>query len=208
MFRGLFPRLWLLGLVAVLAGTTLSSAQAQDASPTAVVERFHNTLIANMKDGKTLGFGGRHAKLAPVVKDAFDIHTMARISTGSAWAKIPPAEQTAIAEAFAHWTVASYAGNFSAWDGEAFVTKDQSADDGKGNVVVNTQLNLKSDKPVLFTYRLHKADCVWKIFDIYLDGAISQLAMRRGEFAAVLGKGTPADLIAHMNKLAVDANKD
>ncbi len=205
MFRSLFMKLWLLGLVAV---TFSSAVMAQDAGPTAAVERFHTTLIANMKNGKALGFDGRNAKLSPVVKDTFDIPAMARISTGSAWAKMPPAEQMQISDAFAAWTVASYAGNFNAWDGESFVTKDQSADDGKGNVVVNTQLNLKAAKPVVFTYRLHKVDGAWKIFDIYLDGAISQLAMRRSEFAAVLAKGAAADLIAHMNRLAGEAKKE
>jgi phospholipid transport system substrate-binding protein len=60
---------------------------------------------------------------------------------------------------------------------------------------------------VLFNYRLHKVDNAWKIFDIYLDGAISQLAMRRAEFAAVLARGTSAELIAHMKKLTQDDEK-
>jgi phospholipid transport system substrate-binding protein len=132
---------------------------------------------------------------------------MVRISTGAAWRKMSEAEQSAVLAAFSDWTVANYAGNFGAWDGENFETKSQSPDDGKGNAMVNTQLNVKGMPPVLFNYRLHKADNVWKIFDIYLDGAISQLAMRRAEFAAVLARGTSAELIAHMKKLTKDAEK-
>lgn len=176
-------------------------------SPTAAVERFHGALIDNMKKGKALGFAGRRAKLEPVVKDTFDTEAMARISTGAGWQKMSEAEHTEIVSAFTAWTIASYAGNFAAWDGENFVTKDQTPDDGKGNVLVNTQLNPKGQPPVLFNYRLHKVGAVWKIFDIYLDGAVSQLAMRRAEFAAVLAKGTPADLVAHMQQLTKDADK-
>ena len=209
MFRTLFVGLCLLGLpLTAIPSLGSSPARAEDsASPASAVERFHGTLVDNMKQGKSLGFAGRKAKLDLVVKATFDLTAMARISTGGGWQKMSEAEHAAVIAAFADWTIANYAGNFSEWDGEAFVTKDQSPDDGKGNVMVNTQLNAKGIPPVLFNYRLHKADNAWKIFDIYLDGAISQLAMRRAEFAAVLARGTSADLVSHMNQLAKDAEK-
>ena len=208
MFRNLFTGFCLLGLSQVSILTLGSSARAQDAaSPTAVVEKVHGTLVDNMKQGKALGFAGRKAKLDPVVKQAFDLHAMARISTGGGWQKMSEAERAAVVTAFTDWTVANYAANFSEFDGEKFETKDQSPDDGKGNVMVNTKLTPKGVPPVLFNYRLHKVDNAWKIFDIYLDGAISQLAMRRAEFAAVLARGTAAELVGHMQKLAKDAEK-
>ncbi len=208
MVRSVFLRM-VGGLAAVIFGLGLgSAASAQDAAtPKAVVERFHFALIDGMKKGKELGFAGRHAKLEPVVREAFDAEAMARISTGAAWAKMSDAEHGEIVAAFITWTVASYAGNFAAYDGETFVTKGETPDDGKGNVLVNTQLNPKGMAPVLFNYRLHKVGAAWKIFDIYLDGAVSQLAMRRAEFAAVLAKGTAADLVAHMKRLTAEADK-
>lgn len=197
------------GLAAVIFSLGLGGvAFAQDATlATAVVERFHNSLIDGMKKGKELGFAGRRAKLEPVVKETFDAEAMARISTGSAWSKMSDAEHAEIVAAFTTWTVAGYAGNFAAYDGETFVTKGETPDDGKGNILVNTQLNPKGMAPVLFNYRLHKVGAIWKIFDIYLDGAVSQLAMRRAEFAAVLAKGTAADLVAHMKRLTTEADK-
>ncbi len=211
MFRNTRAALALLCLgflcAVVEAGLVEASAQVP-ASPTAVVERFHAALIDNMKGGKVLGFDGRRAKLDPVVKATFDIAAMARISAGAAWQKMSEAERAEIIAAFSAWTTANYAGSFNAWDGESFATKDQSPDDGKGNVVVNTSLTPKNIPPVVFSYRLHKVDGAWKVFDIYLDGAVSQLAVRRGEFAAVLARGSTAELIAHMNRLAAAARKD
>ncbi|MBY0511907.1 MAG: ABC transporter substrate-binding protein [Rhodospirillaceae bacterium] len=206
MARSLFMGLWLLGLGALTLGSSPGWTE-ELASPTSVVERVHATLIDNMKQGKALGFEGRRAKLEPVVKASFDLAAMARISTGGGWQKMSESERADVISAFTAWTVANYAGNFAAFDGEKFETKSQSPDDGKGNVMVNTQLTPKGVPPVLFNYRLHKADNAWKIFDIYLDGAISQLAMRRAEFAAVLARGTAAELAAHMRKLATDAEK-
>lgn len=205
MIRRLFKALWLFGLVAGFMG---SSAHAQDAAPTAVVEKFHTALIDAMKQGKALGFDGRMAKLSPLVMETFDIPAMARISTGAAWQKMSETERAEVTKAFGDWTAATYAGNFSSFDGEAFSTQSQSKDDGKGNVLVNTKLAPKGIPAVIFNYRLHKVGEQWKVFDIYLEGAISQLAIRRAEFAAVLGRGKPADLVTHMNKLAADAKKD
>lgn len=204
MFRRIFMGVLLLGLSGLLAPGSGEAAEPQ----TAIIERFHGALVDNMKNGKALGFEGRRAKLAPVVSETFDIPTMARISTGAAaWAKMSEADKAAIIEAFGNWTTASYAGNFSAFDGESFVTKSQTPDDGKGNVLVNTQLMPKGMAPVAFNYRMQKVGDAWKVVDIFLDGAISQLATFRAQFASVLGKGTPADLVAHMNKLAAEANK-
>jgi phospholipid transport system substrate-binding protein len=207
----LFIRMRLLGFVAFVAASILAftavEVSADDKAPTAAVEKFHDTLIENMKNGKALGFDGRAAKLQPVVDEVFDIPAMARISSGGGWAKMTPAVQADVIAAFSAFTIASYAGNFASWDGESFVTKEQGAADKRGNVLIDTRLNAKGIPPVQFNYRLHQVDGVWKVFDIYLEGAISQLAMRRAEFAAVLARGTPADLVTHMKKLAVDARK-
>jgi phospholipid transport system substrate-binding protein len=203
MFRHFMIGVCLLGLMGIVPAHTAGAAEA--ATPAQVVEKFHGRLIDNMKTGKDLGYDGRVAKLEPVVKETFDLTNMARVSTGAAWQKMSEADRAAIVAAFSKWTIANYAGNFKVWGGEAFVTRDQAPADGKGNVMVNTRLELKGQPPVLFNYRLHKIGDAWTIFDIYLDGAISQLAMRRGEFAGVLAKGTAADLVNHMERLAAAA---
>ena len=43
---------------------------------------------------------------------------------------------------------------------------------------------------VSLNYRMHEDAGSWQISDIYLDGSISQLAVQRSEFHAILqGKG-------------------
>jgi len=131
-----------------------------------------------------LGFEGRRANLDPVIAETFDIPPWRAFRQAHPGARCPMPSMPTSSKPLTIGTVATYAGNFSEYDGETFVTKSQSADDGKGNVLVNTRLDVKGIPPVLFNYRLHKATAFWKIFDIYLDGAISQLAMHRAEFAA------------------------
>lgn len=197
MFRKVLIVLWLLGLAApAMAADTGAAAAA--------VERFHGALLANMKDGKAQGFDGRKQKLDAVIKDTFDLPAMARVSTGAAWTKMPEEERAKVIAAFTDWTVASYAANFKEWDGEAFVTKG-AKDDGKGNIMVETALNLKSAPPVAFTYRMRESGGALRVVDIFLDGAVSQMAMHRSQFAAALSAGGIANLLKHMEELTAKA---
>ncbi len=209
MIRPIFLALWLSGLL-IAGGLGMQPVQAagapEGAPPSAVVQRFHLTLIDNMRGGKALAYEGRRKRLESVVKTAFDLPAMARLSTGAAWQKMSEDDRAKIATAFTEWTIANYASNFREWDGEAFVTTAET-NDGKGNVVVNTNLTQKSDPPVIFHYRLRKQDGTWRIVDIYLEGAISQLAMRRSEFSAVLARGGVDELIKHMSDLTAQAAK-
>ena len=171
-------------------------AQAAD-SPTAVVEKLHGALLQSMKGGAKMGFAGRKAVLDPVVREAYDLPAMARVATGTAWAKMSDDEKKAVADAFADWTVATYASQFKAFDGETFTTK-READAARGRKSVDTTLNPKGEEPVVLNYQLRDDGGVWKIIDVYLDGSVSQLAIRRNEFAGVLGKGGVPALIESM----------
>jgi phospholipid transport system substrate-binding protein len=210
MFLKISKPVWLFSLLAVcftLGLGLIPPAVAQTATPTAVVEWFHAALIENMKAGKTRTFEARRARLDPVVRDVFDLATMTRVSTGGAWQKMPEDDRQKLIDTFSAWTVASYAGNFKEWDGESFETKGQT-DDGKGNIVVETRLILKGDPPVIFNYRLRQAGGTWRVVDIYLEGAISQIAMHRSEFAAALSAGGVPNLLNHMRDLTAQAMKD
>ena len=198
MFRRVLIVLWLLGL-----GGGFAQA-AEPSLPTAAVERFHGALLANMKEGKTLGFEGRKQRLDPVIRGTFDLPAMARVSTGVAWQKLAEGDRARVIAAFTDWTVATYAANFKEWDGESFTTKG-AKDAGKGNVMVETALNLKTAAPVLFTYRMRQAGDAPKVVDIFLEGSISQMAMHRSQFAAALAAGGVENLLKHMQDLTAKA---
>ena len=55
-------------------------------------------------------------------------------------------------------------------------------------------------KTVALNYLMHKSGAEWKIMDVYLDGAISELATRRSEFGAILKSGGPDGLIASLSR--------
>jgi len=174
-------------------------------APVMMVEKLHTALLENMRDGQEVGFAGRKEKLAPIVHEVFDLEGMTRASVGAGWQKVPEGERKLLVEAFAGWTIATYASQFKAWDGEQFVTVSHS-DPEKIDVMVATQIKPKTGKATALTYRLRQqprdaGGGPWQVIDVLLDGAVSQLALRRADFAAVFAKGGAPQLTEHLKTL-------
>lgn len=170
-----------------------------------MVEKLHMALLDNMKQGAEFSFAERKEKIAPVVHEVFDLETMTRISVGGGWQKLSEDERKKLVEAFAGWTIATYASQFKNWSGEQFVITGFS-DPEKTDVVVNTEIKPKSGKAAVLNYRLRqkpteKNDGPWQIVDILLDGSVSQLALRRSDFAGVFAQGGAAALASHLTAL-------
>lgn len=171
-----------------------------------VVRALYTTLQQVMKEGESLGFAGRYKRLEPTLRAAFDFPFMTRFAVGLPWAKATPAEQAAAAEAFVRYSIATYASRFVRDDGEHFAVLGH--DDMPVGTMVKTTLTPRGDKPVALNYLMRKdATGVWRIVDVYMDGAISELATRRADFAAVVrGSGLPA-LTQNLNDKATQMGK-
>ena len=188
------------GLLATLAAAMLPVRAIAQAGPTAVVERFHATLIAVMRDARRLGVRGRVEQLRPAMEAAFDLPAMARIAVGPAWAQMAPAQRDAIVAAFSEWSIATYANRFDGYAGETFATQGELELRG-GDRLVRTTLNRTGgQEPVLLSYLLRQGGGGWRIVDVYLTGSISELASRRSEFTALLREGGPDRLVAELRR--------
>ena len=64
------------------------------------------------------------------------------------------------------------------------------------------QIIKANGEPVKVDYIMHRSGESWLISDIYLDGAISEVATRRSEFAAILKSDGIDGLIAALNRKA------
>jgi phospholipid transport system substrate-binding protein len=79
------------------------------------------------------------------------------------------------------------------------VTGEQTASSG---VMVKNQIIKASGEPVKVDYMMRRSGDSWLISDIYLDGAISEVATRRSEFAAILKTEGIDGLISALNRKA------
>jgi phospholipid transport system substrate-binding protein len=173
---------------------------AASASGSDTVQGLYDTLLSTMKNGRALGQSGRFVQLEPVVRRTFDIASMARLSVGPSWAKMSDPQRQQVIDGFGRYISAIYADRFDSYSGQKLqVTDEQPATAG---VIVRSQIVKANGEPVKVDYLMRKNGDSWLIADIYLDGAISEVATRRSEFAAILKNEGTDGLIAALNRKA------
>jgi len=164
------------------------------------VQGLYDTLLGTMKSGRSLGQSGRFARLEPVIRRTFDIPTMARLSVGSSWATLLEGQRQQVIESFGRYISAIYADRFDSYAGQKLqVTGEQPVAAG---VMVKSQIIKANGEPVNVDYMMRRNGDTWLISDIYLDGAISEVATRRSEFGAILKNEGIDGLIAALNSRA------
>lgn len=210
--------------VGVLGAGVLGArpATGEPASPTAAVaptantpvpaiDAFHAGLLAIMKDAKQLGFQGRIEKLAPLMSRTFDLDFMASKTVGGKWAKLSAADKKRWIETFTRFTTANYAGRFKGYTGEQFVTLGVE-EAGHGTKLVRTKIIVPNDAPVELNYRVVQKNGAWRVIDVYLNGKVSELALRRSEYTTALRRADFDHLIASVetkiNDLKTKGRKD
>jgi phospholipid transport system substrate-binding protein len=164
------------------------------------VQGLYQALLSTMKNGRTLGQSGRFTQLEPVIRKTFDIPSMARLSVGPSWATLTGAQRQQVTESFGRYISAIYADRFDSYDGQKLqVIGEQPAVAG---IMVRSQIVKANGEPVNVDYMMRRAGDSWLISDIYLDGAISEVATRRSEFGAILKSQGIDGLIAALNRKA------
>jgi phospholipid transport system substrate-binding protein len=175
-------------------------AHAAPASGGDTVQSLYDALLSTMKNGRTLGQSGRFTQLEPVIRRTFDIPSMARLSVGSSWATLTEAQRQQVTESLVRYISAIYADRFDSYAGQKLqVTGEQPAAAG---VMVRSRIVKTNGELVNVDYLMHRNGNSWLISDIYLDGAISEVAIRHSEFAAILKSQGIDGLIAALNRKA------
>jgi phospholipid transport system substrate-binding protein len=175
------------------------SAHAAAGDPGATqVQTLTDALLKSMRAGSAESMTERYRNLEPVIEQTFALPLVTRLAVGPNWASFSPDQQKAVIAAFTRFTVANYAHNFRDFDGQKFEIDDNVLTRGEDKIV-RTRVIPRNDSPVSLLYRMHEVDGTWKIIDVYSNG-VSELALRRTDFAAALAAGGPPVLIAHLNK--------
>jgi phospholipid transport system substrate-binding protein len=152
--------------------------------PAAVVERLNAALLEVLEQAEALGYRGRVERLAPVVAATFDQAFMAEKVLGRHWKGLGEQDRRRWVELFAELTTASYAGSFDRFSGQRFEVLGEEPG-ANGTRIVRTRLVNPGGEDVELSYRLQAAPA-WRIVDVYLKGTVSELALRRSDYASVL----------------------
>ena len=190
--------------VAFAAGLGLSMLShplhAGPASGGDMVQGLYDALLSTMKNGRILGQSGRFRQLEPIIRRSFDVAAMARLSVGPSWASLTEGQRQQMTESYGRYISVIYADRFDSYSGQTLaVIGEQPAPSG---VMVKSQIIKANGDPVKVDYMMRRNGDSWLISDIYLDSAISEVATRRSEFAAILKKDGIDGLIAALNRKA------
>ena len=179
-------------------------AAVQAAPP---VEKLHATLLEVMRSADELGYSGRFERIGPVVSETFDLPFMAAKSMGRHWKKLPESDQQRWLELFTRHISANYAGQFTGFTGETFETVGEEAAI-RDTRVVRTRLTRPDEEDVQLNYRLREVDGEWRIIDIYLNGTVSELALRRSEYSSVLKREGFEKLLSTIDEKVKELESD
>jgi len=189
----------LFALTLGLAGAA-PAAHAQATDPAAQqIRAFDDALLGVMKQAAKLGPRGRSEALLPVLEKTFDLPAMTRFAVGSGWSSLPADQQADLVRAFSRMTAATYAHNFDGYSGETFSIGKV---DTRGlDKLVHTKLAGGGESTDL-AYRMRQAGGVWKVIDVYYNGAVSSLLGQRSEYASTLASGGAPALVRKLNSRA------
>ena len=176
----------------------VAGAAAPEPGPRAVVEGFHASLLAVMKEADALGTRGRYRRLAAPIEMAFNLRHTVRIAAGRFWRRASRKQKERLVEAFKRFSVSTYAAQFDGFSGEVFETVGERPGPRK-TVLVETRIVRPGKDPVGLTYVVVRTPGGWRIVDVLLDNGISQLAVRRSEYRGRLRSAGIDGLIAGLN---------
>ncbi len=181
-------------------------APAAVKAPEAVVEDYHSVMLSVMKRAQELGFDGRVERLEPVIRETFDLHFMARFAVGKYWDRMAPEQQERLVEAFSDFSVALFANRFNDYSGQRFETLDKKKTQ-RNDMLIFTKIVKADGDDVKINYLLRRDDDEtknseepWQVIDVFLTGAISELATRRAEYTSVASKHGVDYLIEAINR--------
>jgi len=179
---------------------SVAAASAESSKASSSIDVLHAALLEVMRNATDLHYDGRSEKLSPVIPEHFDLSFMAQKAVGRrSWTKATEEEQKRYLDAFTRFMVANYAGRFDGYSGQSFQTLSEEPA-RSDTVLVKTQLIDPTDENVELNYRMRQVGEDWKIIDVYLDGTVSELALRRSEFASVVKRDGFDGLIDALDK--------
>ena len=198
-----FANFLLAGFLAVLSQMALAERPMPPRQP---VEKLNAALIEVMKDAKRLGYAGRYKKLEPVVKEVFQFQAIAQVALGTYWNKLDESQRQAFVAKLTDLSIATYASQFSAYDGQTFrydATEDTKPDRA---IVRYAMLAPKDDKAIKFEYIVNRSGPNWRIVNVVVDG-ISDLALKKAQYTSIMDREGFDALLAKLSQKIADYAK-
>jgi phospholipid transport system substrate-binding protein len=183
--------------IGVIAAAAPAAEQPSEAH--AVVAALNDSLMAVLKQANDIDYARRFELLGPTLDHAFDLPYMARQAVGRAFLNLDEAERETWYGLFRTYMTATYAARFDRFSDQRFEILGEEPGAGD-TVLVRTRVIDPGGEDVDLSYRLRATPAGWKVIDVFLKGTVSELALRRSEYAAVLKREGFAALVGSVEQ--------
>ncbi len=173
-------------------------ARADDrAGPVEVVEHFQNGLLYTLLHRDELDYNTRIQSLEALIGETFDVERVARkVIGGKRFRELSSAEQSRYQTLFTRYVVASQSRRLGSLEGKEFASLGRRHGPD-GTVVVDVSFREQGREVAKLAYIMLPTGKGWRIVDVIIDGGVSELTLRRSEFASVVrDKGVGGLMVA------------
>jgi phospholipid transport system substrate-binding protein len=180
-----------LAFVACL-GCSSAWAQAEISAPVAALDQG----LMTAEKTSSQAFPARYAALAPLVDRVFNLPQILQTIVGLKWASVSPADQQRLLAVFRAYTICNYVANFNSDSGDQIRVLPETRSVGADRVVETEIVPVKGDA-VRIDYVMRQGSAGWQAVDVLEEKSISQVAVQRSDFRALMAQGAGA-LIASL----------
>jgi phospholipid transport system substrate-binding protein len=184
-------------------------AAAASMEPMAVLKAPIDNVIAILNDPQYKAAGTRVAQRDEIWKNVqamFDFDEISRRTVARNWRDFTDAEKAAFTDVFARFLGNTYIDKIQGeYHNEQIVYNEQNFHSDTYAEVKTTIVRETLEIPV--NYRMRKGgDGQWKVYDVIVEG-VSLVKNYRTQFASILRKEKPAQLIERLDKKLAEQNR-
>lgn len=148
------------------------------------VMKLHETLIINSESKGS--FKQNFYKLREINRNIFNYEKMIKIIYGRKWKDLNKEDKRRAGAKFLDFITYNYTKRFQNLKNANFFEKNVEEIDTK-NILVNTSLDVKGEEPIEISYLCSKnSEDVWTIFDVILNGSISEISTKKSDFSSII----------------------
>ena len=145
-----------------------------------IVDMLHNGLI-DISSDQILNI----SEATDLIKKTYDANKMLSMIIGDEWNDVKLQSKKELISLFEEYIAKNYFKRFSRIKEFRFTFEDNKTI-SKEILLIRTSLIINKKDSVTIDYLLYRKNEKWKIFDILLDGAISEIATKKSEFRSFI----------------------
>ena len=157
-------------------------------TPSGTIDLLHNTLkkiVSSSFDTK---------EVEKVISDTYNTKRMLTLIIGEVWKNSEITDQATLKEVFEEYIAKNYILRFKDIKSLEF-GKIEISQAVKNYRIAKTKLIINSKDIVALNYLLDQTNNSWKIFDVLIDGSISEIATKKSEFINFTNQGNLKPLV-------------